>query len=96
MVSGDDFFESAAELNAIVQRLFEVAAQRAGSASALAEHLGLTYYELQPYLAGRAIPPQDIIFRTADFVVKDLKIVRSGFSEHAWRSLSLPAACGGR
>jgi hypothetical protein len=91
-VSYDNFFESVAESNAIVQRLFEVAAQRAGSASALGEHLGLNYAQLQPYLAGKAIPPTDVILRAADLVVEELKIVRSGFSEHAWRSLSLPSA----
>lgn len=88
----ENFWQSEAESNAIVRRLFEVAAQRAGSASALGRHLGLTYHDLQPYLAGEAIPPIDVLLQAAELVMEDLKIVRSGFSERAWRSLSLPAA----
>ena len=78
------------ESNAIIQRLFALAAQRVGSAAALGRHLGLTYRELRPYLAGDAIPPECVLLRTVDLVVEDLKMVRSGFSEQAWRFLSLP------
>lgn len=80
------------ESNAIVQRIFALAAQRVGSASALARHLGLGYGEISPYLGGKAIPPEDVLLRTVDLVIDDLKTVRSGFSEQAWRSLLLPAA----
>jgi hypothetical protein len=92
----DGFFESVGESHALVQRLFELAAQRAGSASALGQHLGLTYSELQPYLAGQAIPPKEVILRAAHRVGEGLKIVRSGFSERAWLSLSLPCINGDR
>ena len=78
------------ESNAIVQRLFAMAAQRVGSAAALGRHLGLTYRQLRPYLAGEAVPPDEVLLRTVDLVIEDLKMVRSGFSEQAWRSLSLP------
>jgi hypothetical protein len=86
----ENFWQSEAESHAIVRRLFEAAAQRAGSASALGRHLGLTYPELGPYLAGKAIPPSEVLLLAADLVMAELKIVRSGFSEQAWRSLSLP------
>ena len=46
---------------AIVQRLFEVAAQRVGSAAALGRHLGLSYAELKTYLAGEAIPSEEVL-----------------------------------
>lgn len=78
------------ETNVIVQRLFVLAAQRVGSASALGRYLGLTYAELSPYLAGEAIPPEGVLLRTVDLVIDDLKTVRGAFSEQAWRSLSLP------
>jgi hypothetical protein len=80
------------ESSAIVQRLFTVAAQRVGSASALGRHLGLTYAELRPYLAGEAMPPEQVLLRTVEVVMEDLPLIRSGFSENAWRSLALPGA----
>lgn len=80
------------ESNAIVQRLFTVAAQRVGSVHALGRHLGLDYAELRPYLAGEVIPPEEVILRTVDLVIDDLPIIRSAFSEQAWRALALPAA----
>jgi hypothetical protein len=79
------------EENAIVQRLFVLAAQRVGSASALGRHLGLTYSELSPYLTGEAIPPEEVLLRTVQQVTEDLKMVKGAFSEQAWRFLSLPA-----
>ena len=80
------------ESNAIVQRLFTLAAQRVGSAYALGRHLGLTYAEVQPYLAGEAIPPEELVLRTVDLVIEDLPIIRGAFSEQAWRALALPPA----
>jgi hypothetical protein len=61
-------------------------------ASALGRHLGLTYAELRPYLAGEVIPPEQVLLQTVDLVIEDLAMIRSGFSETAWRSLALPAA----
>ena len=84
--------ESNAESNAIVQRLYALAAQRIGSAAALGRYLGLSYAELAPYLAGEAIPPEELLLRTVDLVIDDLPILRSGFSEQAWRALALPAS----
>lgn len=78
------------ETNVIVQRLFVLAAQRVGSAAALGRHLGLTYSELVPYLAGEAVPAEEVLLRTLDLVIDDLKTVKGTFSEQAWRSLSLP------
>jgi hypothetical protein len=88
--SPDHVRESEEESNGPVQRLFVLAAQRVGSASALGQHLGLTDSELRPYLAGEAIPPEEVLLRTADLAIEDLKMVKSGFSEQAWRSLWLP------
>ena len=83
------------ESKAIVQRLFTLAAQRSGSASALGRTLGLSYAELQPYLAGEAIPPEHVLLRTVELVIDELKTIRGTFSEQAWRSLALPQVAGG-
>jgi hypothetical protein len=88
--SPDHVWESVEASNAFVQRLFVLAAQRVGSALALGQHLGLTYSELRPYLTGEAMPPEEVFLRTVDLVIEDLKVVKSGFSEQAGRSLSFP------
>ena len=80
-----------AESTAIAQRIFVRAAERLGSATALAGHLGLTYAELRHYLYGHAVPPEDILLRTVDLVLEDLKVLKSMCSETTWRALSLPA-----
>jgi hypothetical protein len=83
------------ESAAIVQRLFELAARRVGSAYALGQYLGLSYRQVQPYLAGEAIPPEPVLLRTVELVIDDLKLIRGSFSERAWQALALPqAACG--
>jgi hypothetical protein len=33
-----------------------------------------------------------VLLRTVEVVMEDLPLIRSGFSENAWRSLALPGA----
>ena len=80
------------ERGALVERLFVLAVHRVGSAAALARHLGLSYAELKPYLAGKALPPRETLWRVADLVAEDLKVLKSGFSEQTFDALSLPAS----
>ena len=80
-----------AESAAMVQRIFVRAAERMGSAKALAGHLGLSYAELRRYLYAQAVPPEHILLRTVDLVIDDLKVLKSMCSETTWRALSLPA-----
>jgi hypothetical protein len=95
-MSSEDFpgepLAGMAESAAIVQRIFVRAAERLGSAAALAHHLGLAYQELRHYLYGQAVPPEQVLLRTVDLVIEDLKALRSTCSESAWRALSLPAS----
>jgi hypothetical protein len=65
------------ESTAIVQRLFALAAQYAGSASALARRLGLRYSELRTYLAGEVMPPEEVLLRTVELVIEYRKAPRS-------------------
>ena len=79
------------ESKAILQHLFVLAVQRIGSAAALGRHLGVFQSELRTYLAGEAMPPSEVLLRTVDLVIDDLKQVESQFSERAWRSLPVLA-----
>lgn len=81
--------EAADEANVVVQRLFLQAAQWTGSPSALGEHLGLPYAELRTYLRGEALPAEEVLLRTVDLVIEELQVLKKGFSEQAWRSLSV-------
>ena len=74
------------ESTAIVERLFALAAQCVGSASALARRLGLRYSELRTYLAGEAMPPEEVLLRALELVIEHRKAVQSGLSEQASRS----------
>jgi len=74
------------ESTAIVQRLFALAAQCVGSASALVQHLGLTYSELGTYLAGAAMPPEEVLLRALELVIEHRKAVQRGLSAQASRS----------
>jgi len=65
------------ETTAIVQRLFALAAQYVGSASALARRLGLRYSELRTYLGGEAMPPEEVLLRTVELVIEYRKAPRS-------------------
>ncbi len=76
--------------NPIVQRIFARAAEQLGGASELSRHLRLNYSELGLYLAGEAMPPEDVLLRAVNVVIQDLKEIRSSFSEQAWRALPLP------
>ena len=84
------FYSEMDEANAIVRRLFERAAERVGSVYALGRLLNLGDYDLKRYLAGEAIPPEEVLLRTVDLVVDDLRIMRGSFSEQAWHSLGFP------
>ncbi|HEY3044123.1 MAG TPA: hypothetical protein VGJ39_08855 [Vicinamibacterales bacterium] len=64
-----------AESTAIVQRLFALAAQCVGGASALARQLGLPYSELGTYLTGEAMPPEEVLLRTVALVIEHRKVV---------------------
>jgi hypothetical protein len=74
----------------VVRRLFLRAAERVGSASALARSLGLTYPDIRSYLNGEAIPAEDVLLRTVSLVIDDLELLKGEFSAQAWSSLSLP------
>jgi hypothetical protein len=77
------------ESEAIVARIFQAAAGRAGGASALARHLRVPFVELRAYFTGEAMPPEEVLLRAVDLLVEDLGAIRSEFSEQAWRQLSL-------
>jgi hypothetical protein len=82
------------ESKAIVQHIFVLAVRRIGGASALGRHLGVLYSELRTYLAGEAMPPTEVLLKTVELVIEDLKGVESQFPEEAWRSPPLAAARG--
>jgi hypothetical protein len=84
--SPDDVGESIEESNDLIERLFGLAARRAGSVSALVQHLGVTYSELRTYLTGEAMPPEEVLLRTVE-VIEELKVVDSWLSEQASRSV---------
>jgi hypothetical protein len=72
---------------AVVGRLFVLAAERAGSRSALCLHLGLTHSELQAYVTRESLPPAEVILRAVDLLIDDAAL--KSVSEHTWRSLFL-------
>src|SRR6266849_9124714 len=74
------------ETQAIVQRLFARAAERQGSAAALAHHLNVTYSELRTYISGEAMPPEFILLRAVNLLIDELPEIQRGFSQRAWRS----------
>jgi hypothetical protein len=80
------------ETTAIVRRIFLRAAQRIGSVAALSRELGTSYSEIKAYVAGEAVPPESVLLRAVEICIDDLRELRSGFSERAWQSLSLPDA----
>ena len=64
------------ESTAIAQRLLALAVRCAGSASALVPHLGLTYSELRTYLAGEAMPPEEVLLRALELIIQHRKGVQ--------------------
>ena len=56
-------------LAAIVRRIFVAAAQRSGGASALARQLRIHYSELQMYMRGEAMPPEEILLGTVELAM---------------------------
>jgi hypothetical protein len=84
------FWTPGVEEKAIVRRLFLRAAERVGSAAALARCLGVTYTAIRPYLAGEAVPTEDLLLRTVVLIMHDLPSLKRDFSAQAWSSLSLP------
>lgn len=83
------------DLHAVVQRLFVLAAQRIGGASALAKALDLDASEIKRYLAGEAVPPEDVLLRAVDLVLEDLKGLQVGISRETWRELFRRSGAGG-
>ena len=65
--------DHAEESTAVVRRLFAKAVQCAGSTSALARRLGLAYSELRTYLAGEAMPPEEVLWRALELVIEHRK-----------------------
>jgi hypothetical protein len=78
------------EQQAIVQRIFTRAAEKMGSVAALALHIRATYSEIRTYIAGEAMPPEDLLLRAVDLLIDELPVLRSHFSKAAWQSLALP------
>ena len=64
--------DHAEESSVIVQRLFALAAQCVGSASALVKQLGISYAELRTYLAGEAMPPREVLLRTLELAERSV------------------------
>lgn len=77
-----------------IQRLFALAAQRIGGRPALVQHLRITYSELRTYLSGEAMPPEEVLLRAVDLIIKDSKAVTTGFSEQAIRSFLVRQSSG--
>jgi hypothetical protein len=73
---------------AVIGRLFVLAAERAGSRSALCLQLGLTHSGLQDYLSRTSLPPAEVILRAVDLLMDDEAL--KSISERTWRSLFLP------
>lgn len=78
------------ERNAIVRRLFVQAVTRTGSRARLAGDLKLSYEDIGRYMAGEAIPPQEVLSRVAVVLGEDLPRIRAAFSSGTWRALKLP------
>lgn len=74
----------------LIERLFNRAAERVGSASGLKRRLRISSNEVLMYLQGKAIPPEAVMLRTVEIVLDELPRLRSEFSREAWRALSLP------
>jgi hypothetical protein len=89
-----DSTEQAREETATIERLFALAVQRAGGQGALVQHLRITYSELKTYLKGEAMPPEEVLLRAVELVIKDSKAVTSGLSGQALRSLVVSEVSG--
>ncbi|HWI36491.1 MAG TPA: hypothetical protein VNU64_08560 [Burkholderiales bacterium] len=75
------------EERAIVQRLFNRAAMRIGSASVLARQLGVSYSEVHAYMYGEAMPPEDVLLRVTDVILQDLAEIKARSDTDAWHKL---------
>jgi DNA-binding transcriptional regulator YdaS (Cro superfamily) len=72
---------------AIVQRLFNRAAMRVGSATVLARQLGISYPEVRAYMYGEAMPPEDVLLRVTDVILQDLADIKARSDAEAWHKL---------
>jgi hypothetical protein len=77
-----------------IQRLFALAAQRVGGGPPLVQHLRITYSELRTYLAGEAMPPEEVLLRAVDLLIEDSKAMTNGLSEQAIRSFLVSQSSG--
>lgn len=72
---------------AIVRRIFVAALMKYGSAGHFAEYLGIPQDELGAYIAGKAMPPEDVLLRAARIIIDELGAFRHEFPEAAWAEL---------
>jgi hypothetical protein len=59
------------ETHALAQRVLVRAARRIGGAEALAAHLRVAPARLARWLAGKEVPPTEILLRAVDVVVDE-------------------------
>lgn len=78
------------ERHAVIKRLFLRAAQRLGSAAALARHLGIPYSEVQEYIQGESMPPEAVLLATVQIILDEISRIRAEFPAEVWRSFPLP------
>lgn len=78
------------EHHLIVRKIFGQAAARIGSRARLAGELGISYEDAGRYMAGQALPPQEVLARVAALLGADLARIRAAFSSDTWRALKLP------
>jgi hypothetical protein len=72
---------------AIVRRIFVAASLKYGSAGHFAQFLGISQEDLAVYLAGKAMPPEDVLVRAAGIIIDELDHFRHEFAEVAWAGL---------
>jgi hypothetical protein len=74
----------------IILKLFSRAAHKVGSVAHLGVILAIPYGEVNLYLQGKAIPPEEILLRLVTIILDDLPEIRRDTSAEAWESLRLP------
>lgn len=72
---------------AIVRRIFVAASMKYGSRGHFAEFLGVPEVELGFYLAGEAMPPEEVLLRAAAIIIDEVNGFRHEFPEVAWAGL---------
>ena len=73
---------------AIIGRLFTRAAERSGSAQRLAKEFNIPDDELAAYMAGGAMPSDDLLVKAVEIIMEELPSISLEFSQAAREALA--------